>query len=207
MRRRYPPQKANFYNPYDKLIAPHLDKFPDVYLDEDDIRKVREFSTKIAERKRKEGLYHRDGRGIEGRFFTGFCGEMAHQKFIKREVVDFSIGDSREYVISDLRRVGLRCGVKTGKAGDFPKVPIGPEEPEVIVLKLSDTHYKICGVGFPDILNNYSNDEDIDEVYMDDRLLARNVKTCFFGHGYLTQYYSFKQLKELLYEEGFSDSI
>lgn len=207
MRRRYPPQKANFYDPYEKLIAPFEDRFPDVHLTQGEVALVREFCIKVAERKRKEGLYKRDGRGIEGRFFTGFCGELAHQKFIKREVVDFSVGDSRNFTISDLKSAGLDCGVKTGKRGDFPKVPINPIEPEVIVLKLTDTHYKICGVAFPDILKENSGDKDIDEVYMDDRLMARNVKTCFYGHAYLTQYYNFKQLNELLYEEGFSDSI
>lgn len=205
--RRYPPQKPTLYDPYDKLIAPHVDRFPDVYLEDSDIERIREFSKKVADQKRKEGLYSRDGRGIEGRFFTGFCGEMAHQKFIKREVVDLSIGDSNQYVISDLKTLGLRCGVKTGKVGDFPKVPIQPQEPEVIILKVSDKHYKVCGVAFPDIIKEYSGDIDVDEVYMDERLRARNVKTCFFGHGYLTQFYNFRQLNELLYEEGFSDSI
>lgn len=200
-------QRVKINDPYENLVVPFFDKFVTVYLTEDEVNRVKDFSKKVSDAKSGEDHHRVDNDNTQGRFFTGFCGEMALQKYLKKEFVDLTVGESGKYNISDLRSLGLRCGVKTSRTSDFPKVPLNPKEPEVIILKVTDYEYMICGLALPDILKEYQKDVDLDELYMNEKLFRRNVKSCFYGHAHLIQFKNFKELNEILYEEGFSDTI
>ena len=108
-------------------------------------------------------------------------GECAVEKFIGKQFIDWTIGDSSFYHTPDLSTLGVNCGVKTVEKGKFPVIFKKSYKPEIIVIKNSDCEFLICGLATVQVLNNYQSDELILSPF----LRKRGTKTGFYGFNQL----------------------
>ena len=147
---------------YKHFVEPILESCPKITLSEDKDTQIRAFVKKVIEKKRSEGgQYFSDPTSLAKRYYTGWCGESAVEKYIGKTFVDFSIGDSQTYYVPDLRSAGYEVGVKTVRKGDFPLLeipsPSRPTTPQVIVVRSSKSDFHICGLATYEIVNDPSN--------------------------------------------------
>ena len=166
---------------YKYLIEPHLKYKPIVKLDDIDIKRVREFSEIIVKAKQQEAQYEIDGLSIQKRFFGGICSEVAIEKYLGIQFVDYTIGGSRNYNVPDMEKAGIRGGVKSTEQGKFPIVYTKNYYPQAMVVKPPNHRFKIAGVGKPKVLDRYQSDLFV----LDKNILKKQTKSAFFGFGSL----------------------
>lgn len=155
--------------------------------------KIRDFVERIVDAKMKERIHQIDNDAEIKRWITGVSGELAVEKLLGVEFFDWSIGQSDVYNVADLRQLGLDVGIKTVEYGKFPVIHKKSTRPEIIVIKEDDRYY-VCGVATVDVLNKYQDDN----LVLNKKLRARNVKTGFYGFEQLRQFRSFEELKDIL---------
>ena len=166
---------------YSKYIFPYFNTFELVVISEKDIEKVKNFVSQLISIKLSEA-HHKIDKGMEyKRWMTGISGECAVEKYIGKKFVDFSIGDSNKYHISDMSSLGIQCGIKTVEIGKFPVIFKASKMPEIIVIKESNYNYHICGVATVEVLNKYQTEDFI----ISDKLRSRGTKTAFYGFEHL----------------------
>lgn len=108
------------------------------------------------------------------RNITGQMGELAVEKYLGIQFVDWSVGNSEKYNVPD---IGIKnVGVKTVEYGKMPVVLKNPGYPEIICVRKENTVY-IAGLATPEILMKYQDDN----LILDENLRKRNVKTGFYG--------------------------
>ena len=77
----------------------------------------------------------------EKRWFTGFCGEAACEELLGIEIIDWSIGSSEKYHVSDLKEQGYNVGVKTVEWGKFHVIFRTSRSPQIMVFKMKDVDF------------------------------------------------------------------
>ena len=147
---------------FNYFVKQHLATFPKVSLSVDKDVQIRSFVKQVIEKKRAEGgQYFKDPNSLAKRYYTGWGGECAVEKYIGKPFVDFSIGDSHDYYVPDLRSAGYEVGVKTVNLGDFPLLrkptPSSSNTPQIIVIRETNLDYYICGLATYDVVNDPSN--------------------------------------------------
>jgi len=147
---------------FNHFVRQHLKQFPKVTLSENKDLQIRSFVKKVIEKKQSEGgQYFNDSKSLAKRYYTGWGGECAVEKHIGKSFVDFTIGDSHNYYVPDLRPAGYEVGVKTVNMGDFPLLrkpsASSSNTPQVIVLRETPLDFYICGLANYDVVNDPSN--------------------------------------------------
>lgn len=150
---------------------------------------------KVIVGKKKDELHHQsDPFNEASRWRTGIGGEIALEKFLGKSFVDLSLGESIDYHVSDLSKLGLNVGIKTVKHGKYPIIFKESERPEIIILRLDDETFSILGLASIDVLNKYQDKSEIVSPY----LKSRGTKTAFTGLHKLKQFSDYNQLINLL---------
>jgi hypothetical protein len=170
------------------LKSPMLEK---VIIDENVQSQIKSFVKEVVSSKTKEEHHKKDNGQEEKRWYTGFSGESALEKFLGQEFVDLSVGNSNAYHVSDLSKLGLDIGVKTVEKGKFPIIFKKSKSPQVIIIKSSDSKFCICGLATIEVLNNYQSDE----LILSPALRSRGTKTGFYGFEHLKKFENIEDLR------------
>lgn len=156
------------------------DKFIDIQVSEEKINKIREFAEKLVEYKTKnENIHCIDGKNEVKRWVNGLMGEAALEQLLGLDIIDYSIGKSKDYNKPDIEQLGM--GIKTSQFGQFPLVEKSDAiYPQVICIKDNYVYglIHICGVAHVDVLNKNKTD---DLVFNQD-ILKAGYKTAFYGY-------------------------
>ena len=144
--------------------------------------KAKTWAEKMIEVKSKEAHWKEDKWNARKRLMTGILGEMAVEKYLGKEFIDWSIGSSAKYNHPDLSALDKNVGIKTVTHGSFPVIPIKNYYPQIIVLfRPTDLGCWICGLAEVDVLNKYQSMD----LILSPALKKRNVKTGFYGFEHL----------------------
>lgn len=163
-----------------------------ITLSEEVETKLKAFIKEVIEAKQTEE-HHKVDNGQEAkRWYTGFAGESALEKYLDAEYVDLTVGNSKQYHVSDLSKLGLDIGVKTVESGKFPIIFKKSYSPQIIVVK-DNTDLYICGMATVNTLNKYQSDE----LILSPALKARGTKTGFYGFEYLEPFDNIADLRLL----------
>lgn len=179
---------------FEDYFLPYSSTYPVMKLTMGTQRKIQHFVDAVVKEKSKEKIHQIDGDVEKKRWFTGVSGELAVENFLKVRFFDWRIGESRFFNSADLRKVGLNVGIKTVEYGKFPVIHKNSKRPEIIVVKKENRLF-ICGLATVDVLNKYQDDE----LILNPKLRARNVKTGFYGFKHLLPFTSLRELKTLYY--------
>jgi hypothetical protein len=162
---------------YKYQVDDNLHNYVKITLSDADINKVSEFADRCIPAKKIEKRHINDPISTRKRFMTGYTGELAVEKYLQKEFIDWSVGESIYYVGSDLSKLGLNIGVKTAQYGKYCLVPKKNKESQIIVIKaFNDKDFYICGVAKSNILNKYQ----CESLVHDDN--ARKKKSAFYGY-------------------------
>lgn len=162
---------------YDDYVRKHSSTFIKVILSNNKVEIIKNFVKKIIKAKISESHHLVDSGMEEKRWTTGFLGESAVEQFLKINFIDLSIGSSQNYHVSDLKKVGYDCGIKTVEKEKFPVIFRKSYKPEIIVVKQSDRVFYICGLATVEVLNKY---QSLDLI-LSPSLRKRGTKTGFYG--------------------------
>ena len=162
---------------YDDCVRKYSSTFVKIILNNLQIEIVKNFVKKIIKAKKNERHHLVDSSMEEKRWTTGFLGESAVEQFLNINFIDFSIGSSQDYHVSDLKKIGYDCGIKTVEKEKFPVIFRKSYKPEIIVVKQSDRVFYICGLATVEVLNKY---QSIDLI-LSPSLRKRGTKTGFYG--------------------------
>jgi len=164
---------------YNDYVRGYSDNFVKVLIDDDSINKIKSLVKHIIEQKQSETHHIKDSGSEQKRWLTGFLGERAVEKYFDIQFMDFSIGDSKKYHVSDLMKAGYNCGVKTVEKGKFPIIFKKSYKSEIIVIKedTRDNILWICGLATPSVLNKYQSED----LILSTNLRKRGTKTGFYG--------------------------
>jgi hypothetical protein len=177
---------------YQTHIIPFSKEFILVKLEDIDVQKIDAFVNKIIERKKKESHHFIDKNSHYKRYYTGILGELALEKFFGiNGIVDWSIGDSKDYHVPDLKKLGLNIGIKTVEYGAFPVIFKKNYSNEIILIRWKDKHVYICGLATQDVLNKFQSED----LILDKKLKIKGTKTGFYGFEHLKKFSSLEELK------------
>lgn len=92
-----------------------------VDFDEKDMAYAEDFAERIVKEKMKEKVHQYDGNNEIPRWVVGVLGEVALGKHLGVKIHDDTIGETHRFTAPDLYApLGLMCGVKTFRIGNFP---------------------------------------------------------------------------------------
>ncbi|WP_062050363.1 hypothetical protein [Bacillus sp. JCM 19034] len=180
---------------YDTHVLPYKNQYQKVIIPEEKVLKIRDFVTDLIKVKEKENHHLKDNRSHFKRYFTGMLGEAALEEFLGvTSIIDWSIGESKNFHKPDLQSLGIKAGIKTVEYGLFPVIFKKSYSPEIIMIKVSNHHIVICGLATSHILDKYQSIE----LIKDSKLRARGTKTGFYGFQHLKTFYDIQSLKEAI---------
>lgn len=88
---------------------------------EQDMAYAEDFAERIVKEKMKEKVHQFDGNNEIPRWVVGVLGEVALGKHLGVKIHDDTIGETHRFTAPDLfAPLGLMCGVKTFRIGNFP---------------------------------------------------------------------------------------
>ena len=151
---------------YKEYVDPYFHGFEKIVLNDNDIYKVKRFVSKLIEVKKNESHHIKDPANQMKRWTTGLLGELAIEKLMGKDFVDYTIGKSKVYDKPDLSKLGINCGIKTSEKGKFPLVRKKSTHPEIILIKESDKVFYVCGIAVEKVLNNLQSDDLILSPYL-----------------------------------------
>ena len=168
---------------FDYFVRSHITSYPKVSISREKDLEIRSFVKQVIEKKRSEGgQYFKDPESLAKRYYTGWGGECAVEQHIGKSFVDFTIGDSNDYYVPDLRSAGYEVGVKTVNMGDFPLLrkptPSSSNTPQIIVLRESRYEFYVCGLATYDVVNEPSNFSQL--LVRSGGVLEVGVKSAFY---------------------------
>lgn len=166
---------------YDEYVMKYWDNFVKVTVSPKMVKKIEAFLPKLLTVKMKEDLHKIDGDVEFKRHMTGYLGEAALEKLFGINIIDWSIGPSRNYNTPDLKHYGI--GIKTVEKGKFHVIFQENDYPQILCIKSDtcDNEIYVCGLARADVLNKY---QDI-SLIKNQNLAARGVKTGFYGYEHL----------------------
>ena len=179
---------------YDNFIKPYSSNFKLIKIDLEDIKKIDRFIKEIKRVKPSENNHKIDNSSLYQRFFTGTLGELALEKFLGVEgIVNWDVGDSKDFHKSDLKRIGLSVGIKTVRYGQFPVIFKKNYNHEIIMIRWQSRYVYVCGLAKKEILNKYQSDD----LIVDPKLKERGTKTGFYGFEHLLPINNLENLKQI----------
>lgn len=159
-----------------------------------DTTKLDTFIKEMLVKKKSEAHHKSDPFNEAYRLRTGMGGEMALEQFLGKQFVDLSIGNSNDYHVPDLSKLGLNVGIKTVERGKYPVIFKHSERPEIIILRLADDTFSILGIALVEDLNFHQDDSYI----LSPALRSRGTKTAFIGLHKIKKFDNIKELMEII---------
>lgn len=159
-----------------------------------DTSKLDEFIKGVIAKKMNEAHHKVDSGNEAYRWRTGMGGELALEQLLGEKFVDLSIGNSNDYHVPDLSKLGLEVGIKSVEIGKYPVIFKRSEKPEIVILRISDDTFSILGLALAEDLNKYQDDSFI----LSPALRARGTKTAFTGLHKLKTFKNIEELRRLL---------
>jgi hypothetical protein len=160
----------------------------------EDIKRIDHFIKDIKLIKPSENHHKSDNSSLYQRFFTGTLGELALEKFLGVDgIVNWDVGDSKDFHKSDLKRIGLSVGIKTVRYGQFPVIFKKNYNHEIIMIRWQSRYVYVCGLAKKEILNKYQSDD----LIVDPKLKERGTKTGFYGFEHLLPIGNLDNLKQI----------
>ena len=162
---------------YEDLVVSHADNYTRVFVPEEKMKRINALVDLIVERKQKEKIHQIDNNKERKRFFNGLLGEAAIEELFGINVIDWSVGDSKDYNYPDIKVCGV--GIKTVERDKFPIIYKKNYYPQIMCV-ISDKVKNlvwVCGLATTDILNKYQSES----LILDKKLAARGIKTGFYG--------------------------
>ena len=177
---------------YEEYVEQYVDNFLLIEVDDEYVNEIKKLSFNIALKNVMTETHHKKDPGNElTRERTGLIGEAAVEKLLNISVIDWQVGNSKEYNKPDLNNYSV--GVKTVEWGKFPLISKKNDYPQIICIKNKDNNkVLICGLATPDILNKYQDDE----LILSENLRKRGVKTGFYGFKHLIPIRSINDLQQ-----------
>lgn len=152
----------------------------------------------LVDVKREEDHHKEDGGSMVKRFTTGFMGEMAVEKLIGMQFIDWTIGrESLKYHISDLNKIWLDVGIKTvnyetvNGQDRFHLINREVSRPEIMVFLKGGLAY-VMGIATIDVLRECRSDN----LVAAKSSLSR--KTGFWGYKYLKQFWNEEDIRQII---------
>lgn len=179
---------------YKTHVEPYLNGFIKVNIKQETVDKIDCLVRQIIQKKQEEKHHQIDNGQEYKRFMTGLLGEAALSNVIKKPIIDWSIGNSINYNIADLSKLGLNVGIKTVEYGKFPIVFKNSYYPEIILLKKTFKEFFVCGLATVETLKKYQDDN----LILSPLLRNRGIKTGFYGFNELLRFSNLQELKELV---------
>ncbi len=168
---------------YETHVRPYADSFIRVKLDASDVKRAFKWALDMVEAKELEMLGARDSGSSFKRLSNGILGELAIERLLGTQFIDWSIGHSRDYQRPDLIQLGERVGIKTVEHGKFPIIARVNEYPQLInIYRSADQVCFVCGLASAEALNTYQSDE----LILSAALRRKGLKTGFYGFHMLT---------------------
>lgn len=166
---------------YNAEIRRYSNLFMPILIPKRDYEEMKLFASVIVEAKELRKEHTNDSRSQEKRQLTGLLGERAVEIAMKQKVIEWKIGDSKDFNHPDVQR--LNIGVKTVLKGSFPIIFKKNNYPQIFCIResLDSRVVWVCGMATAEVLNKYQSDELIHDKY----LRARGTKTGFYGFKYL----------------------
>lgn len=94
----------------------------------------------------------------EKRIITGLLGKYALEQVLGIEIIDWSIGKSKDFNKPDIPE--YEVGIKTVEYGKFPIIFKKNDYPQIIcIVKKDENTVYVCGLGEVDVLNEYQDDD------------------------------------------------
>lgn len=167
---------------YDTHVRPFSDRFARIKMTDAEIKKANQWVIKMQEAKLPEFRVTNDFGQAHKRIFTGVIGEMAVEKYLGKEFIDWTIGKSIDYQKPDLAALGLEYGVKTTEYGKFPIIYKENTYSQIFVIyRQEDQIAFLCGIANVGTLNEYQSDD----LILSPQLRAKKIKTGFYGFEWL----------------------
>jgi hypothetical protein len=155
--------------------------------------KLKNFVNLLIKEKQKETHHQIDKYQEYKRFYTGLLGEAALEELLNINIIDWEIGDSRNYNKADLSKQNLNIGIKTVEYGKFPIIHKNSIRPEIINVKINDTDIFICGLASIKVLLEYQEEHLILSPF----LKEKGTKTGFYGFNKLIKFNNLNELKNI----------
>jgi hypothetical protein len=179
---------------YKTHVLPFKNRYKKIIIPDKKVKKIKEFLPELIKRKETEDHHEDDSRSHFKRYFTGFLGEAALEEYFGVEnIIDWTIGDSKDYHKPDLSKIGVKAGIKSVNYGLFPIIFKNSYSPEIIMIKVSDHHLVLCGLATKSVLNKYQSDE----LVKDHLLSKRGSKTGFYGFEHLKPFSTLEELRTM----------
>ncbi len=167
---------------YDTHVRPFSDRFVRIYMTDAELKKANLWVLKMQEAKMPEFKMSKDFNHAHKRILNGVIGEMAVEKYMGKQFIDWTIGKSVDYQKPDLSSLGLEYGVKTTEHGKFPIIYKENTYPQIFVIyRSSDQIAFLCGIASVETLNQYQSED----LILSPQLRAKNIKTGFHGFQWL----------------------
>lgn len=167
---------------YDTHVRPFAKNFTKIKMSDEDIKKANKWALDMQLAKLPEYYITMDIYSSHRRLFNGIIGEMAVEKLIGKEFIDWSIGDSKNYRSPDLKSLGYEIGIKTSEYGRFSVIYKKNEYPQIFVIyRPIDQTAFVCGIADIQTLDTYQSDE----LLISPALKAKKIKTGFYGFEFL----------------------
>ena len=179
---------------YDKFVRQYSNNFIPVFIEKEDYYKIEDFVRRLVPVKKRENHHKNDFEQEYKRHMTGYLGEFAVGKVLGMDIIDWSIGNSNDYNIPDIRN--YKVGIKTVEKGKFPVIFKNNTYPQIFCIK-DNLHWQllyVCGIAPPSILNKYQDDD----LILSKQLRERGTKTGFYGFQYLRPFRNRYQLESIL---------
>lgn len=181
-----------FQDGFDDLVIANKKNFTTVFVPDEKIQKIKSFTKDLIAAKKTESHHIRDPHQEEKRWLTGISGEAACEELLGLNIIDWSIGASAKFHVSDLKSEGYNLGVKTVEWGKFHVIFKVSRCPQILVFKISENEFKICGVANELCLNSF---QDINLI-LSPYLRSRGTKTAFIGYGKIKPIYNIDDISK-----------
>ena len=155
-----------------------MENYTKIIFTDEDYNFIKDLSDRIIEEKKKEEIHKKDGKCEPKRWTTGLFGELAVEKYFNINIIDETVGNSKNYAHADLKKAGYNVGVKTCCFPNFPVINRDIHEPQLFVLlNEKKTQAMILGLADLDLLQENLKDKSNDELIFMKSMLDK--KTAF----------------------------
>jgi hypothetical protein len=163
------------YNNYKKFVFTNKELLP-----------IIELTKRIVDEKQKEENHRIDNLNTHKRFMTGLIGELAVEKFLNINIIDYSQSHSKFYNQPDI--ANQRIGIKTVEYGKVPLIPAHNTYSQIICIRETPRTVLVCGLATADVLNEYQDEDlvlakSLRQLNEQKRASGRqnSIKTGFYG--------------------------
>lgn len=170
---------------YKDIVGRNKYKYLKVIINDKKIARIKQLVIAVINKKQLEPHHQIDKNKEFNRFYTGFLGEAAIEALLHTDkIIDWSCGNSNDYNVPDLLKIGINAGIKTADIYNFPVIFKKNTYPQIINIRYGYNTVFICGLATTNVLNTYQNDDLILSPF----LRKRGTKTGFYGFDQLLSF-------------------